>query len=235
MTMQVGMVGTDGILIASDTRWMNDPPLLNQTTGSRLTFSSSKIAINREKGIVATYARNMEVSRDVAIQVLELEEKEWEYPIRSIEAIGERALKSRGARKDAHCLIAFARPILRLFLFYLATTSSGEPVAVCQEMQETAFAGDNVNSAIFWSDQYYRKMPIERLVPLAAHLVLTAGKLNTATIGGLEIVLLDASGIQHLSDKSLQDLHLKSDQWSKRIGKMILAEQQFTYAPNVVG
>jgi len=235
MTMQVGMVGTDGILIASDTKWVASPPLApNRTTGTRNVFGASKIVIDRDKGIVAAYARNMEVSRVVATEVLTLEEKDWAYPISPIEAIGDRALKSCGARNDAHCLIAFARPVPQLFLFCLGTRN-GEPAAICQNMQTTAISGDNANSAIFWSDRYYQKMPIERLAPLAAHLVLSAGKLNTAMISGLEIVLLDSNGIRHVSDKSIEELQLKSEQWDKSIGEMILTEQQLTYAPDVIG
>src|SRR5713101_603773 len=51
MTMQVGMVGTDGVLIASDTRWMNTPRLRNNQfwAGGRYTFNSPKIRISHER------------------------------------------------------------------------------------------------------------------------------------------------------------------------------------------
>ena len=45
-------------------------------------------------------------------------------------------------------------------------------------MQTTAIAGDNVNPAIFWAERYYQELPIEKLVPLAAHLIVAASKLN---------------------------------------------------------
>jgi hypothetical protein len=41
MTMQVGMVGTDGILIASDTKWMSTLHGGGSSPGVRQTFNSS--------------------------------------------------------------------------------------------------------------------------------------------------------------------------------------------------
>jgi hypothetical protein len=97
MTMQVGMVGTDGVLIASDTRWMNTPRWSNTLEGCRHTFNSSKIRINHERGIAIGFARNMETARQVADDIISsLKDEEWEYPILPIEAIGAKVLVWRG-------------------------------------------------------------------------------------------------------------------------------------------
>jgi hypothetical protein len=62
-----------------------------------------------------------------------------------------------------------------------------------------------------------------------------AGKLNGAMISGLEIVVLDSDGIHRVSNESLEELRFKSDQWDSNMREMVLAEQQFTYAPDMIG
>jgi 20S proteasome alpha/beta subunit len=50
MTMQVGMVGSDGIVLASDTKWTH-PPKEIQSSAKRFSSTRDKIRIEREKGI----------------------------------------------------------------------------------------------------------------------------------------------------------------------------------------
>ena len=85
MTMQVGMVGTDGVLIASDTRVMN-----NITTGPseqpylpRQTVDKSrKIIVNHKRGIAISLAKSMETAGRVAAAVIAgLKDKEFAYPL----------------------------------------------------------------------------------------------------------------------------------------------------------
>ncbi|HWO37109.1 MAG TPA: hypothetical protein VNO32_50680 [Candidatus Acidoferrum sp.] len=45
-------------------------------------------------------------------------------------------------------------------------------------MKTLALAGDNVNPAIYWAERYHETQPIERLAPLAAHVIFAAHKLN---------------------------------------------------------
>jgi hypothetical protein len=56
MTMQVGMVGTDGLLIASDTQWTKNRELV------RHSIDSTKFNINHDCGIAISRARSMETA-----------------------------------------------------------------------------------------------------------------------------------------------------------------------------
>jgi len=236
MTLQVGMVGTDGVLIASDTRWMNTPRWANPESPPRATFNSPKIIVNHARGIAISCARNMETAHHVASEIISgLKDEDWEYPILPIEGIGAKVLPSAGERNDAQCLIAFTRPTPRLFLFQFGMIN-GQWGSICQSMQTTAIAGDNVNPAIFWAERYYRELPIESLLPLAAHLIVSAGALNPTAISGLEIVLCDAAGLHRLSDDSTRDLKAKATESDRNIGDLFLSHrQQFTYAPDAGG
>jgi hypothetical protein len=239
MTMQVGMVGTDGVLIASDTRWMHSPRLRPNEpwAGERYTFNSTKIKISHERGIAVSSARNMETAGHVATTIIStLEDEELLYPILRIETIAAKVLQSAEAeRNDAQCLVALVRPFPQLFLLHFGMVN-GEWGPFCQKMKTTAIAGDNVNPALYWAERYYEPAPVESLIPLAAQVVVTAHKLNNGSISGLEVVLCTASGIRRLSDESTNELEAKANDWDKAMGELFRGHrQQFTYAPNVVG
>jgi hypothetical protein len=124
-------------------------------------------------------------------------------------------------------------PQLLLFQFGII---NGEWGPLCQRMETIAIAGDNLNAAIFWAERYYKKMPIEQLAPLAAHLVNDARILSSGTISGLEIILCKRNEILRMSDESIQKLLEISAEWSRSIGELFLNHRlQFTYTPNMIG
>lgn len=225
MTMQVGIVGTDGVLIASDTKWMNTPSMVRGSGDDvRHSFNSSKIIISESRGIAVSCARNMETARHVANKIIsELKDEEW--PILPIEEIGTQVLSSAGERDDAQCLIIFARPIPRLFLFQFAMVN-GKWGPLCQKMNTKAVAGDNVNPAIFWAERYYQRRPIRELAPLAAQVIIAAGKLNPGAISGLEITLSDAAGIHRLSDESIRGLESMANELDESTGASLSRQTQ---------
>jgi len=190
------------------------------------------------RGMVISSARSMETAGAVGHKIIaELKDDDFLYPILPIENIAKDVLASvvRQERSDAQCLIAIRQPVPQLFLFQFGNINN-EYGRICQKMESIAIAGDNLNAAIFWGERYYARLPIEQLIPLAAHLIVCAHKLNTATIDGLEIVLCTTSAIRRLSAESIEELKVKADEWDKTISKLFLNHrQQFTYAPDVVG
>ena len=72
MTIQIGMIGTDGIVIASDTRWMHTPRTITLNEPyPRQTFDASKIVTDYPRGIAISCAKNMETARLIADRFLE--------------------------------------------------------------------------------------------------------------------------------------------------------------------
>jgi len=69
----------------------------------------------------------------------------------------------------------------------------------------------------FWAERYYQRRPIRELLPLASFLIVAAAKLNTAMIGGLEIVLCDAFGLHRLPDASIRDLESRVNRLDETI------------------
>ena len=116
MTLQVGLVGTDGIVIASDTRWGEEIVEDGNNMILRQTFSSPKITINRERGLAISRSQNMETATLWTSKILStLKDEEWEYPVLPIEAIGAEVLKQAGDRNRVQCLMVFSKPKPRLF------------------------------------------------------------------------------------------------------------------------
>lgn len=231
MTMQTGMVGEDGILIAGDTK------VMNTYRGVRQSSTTSKVKISHKRGMVIASARNLENSNRIADDIIDLlKPEELEWPILPIEQIARNVLSLPGAteRDDAQCLIVLAQPKLRLFFLQVGTVNK-QRGPICQEIRDKVVAGDDTNAAVFWSEKYYERKPIRDLIPLAGHLVVSAGDLNPTAISGLEVVLCEPSGIHRLSDSSIAELELKSAQWDEEMrASFARYPHRLTYAPDVV-
>ena len=131
-----------------------------------------------------------------------------------------------GSINPPHCLIVFKGPPPRLFdVFYIASSDS-EVVPECLEVA-VGIAGHTTNAALYWAERYSRiipKMSVERLIPLAAHLIVSAGIINPGGISGLEIAYCDAEGFHRLSKEKNREWESKAEGWDRRIGKMILGK-----------
>lgn len=207
MTMQVGMLATDGIVLAGDT-WSH-----SETT-VRSGYSSSKIRINDTAQIAVTCARDMVLASHVAEAIMSgVQGKDWQNCERFIR---DAACEAAGER-DIECIVAFAGNLPALYQFQYV---KGEKY--CSRIIDCIHAGDVTNAAVFWTMRYYRHLPVDRLSRLAAHLIVTSAKLNTATIKGLEVVFCKASGFQRLPVKQTLALQTTARELDERIGELIL-------------
>lgn len=247
MTMQVGMVGSDGVLIASDTLRTNEPNWLPSLSEKplqvRQTFGASKIIVAHDGGIAISSAKIMNTAERVANEIIAgLKDGEMAQPRKAIEQIGADVLPfiNGNERKIAHCLIAIIQPPpARLYSFeftYEAGPSGPICKPICHEVETSVAAGDNVNAAVFWKERYYREQPIRKLVPLAAHMIVSASKLNSGSIRGLEIVLCKPSGIRRIDKKSIHKLLTQANRWDKQIGSLFSNyRQDFTFSDKAAG
>jgi hypothetical protein len=185
--------------------------------------------------MAVSFARSMETSERIAAAILLLDDSAWGNPIQSLCDAANAVLQSSTVgRGDSQCLIVSTKPTLRAY-FLRAAQIGGYWQPFCQEVIGYAIAGDDNNSAIFWIQRYYKKEPVIALLPLAAQLIVVAGKLNSAAIGGLEIVTCDSGGCRRISDESIAALESAAEEWDKRIRALFSDyAQQFTYAPSVI-
>jgi hypothetical protein len=206
MTMQVGMVGTDGILIASDKVWT--------LSGIRGSHTATKFRYSVERGVGVACSES-DISLNVAAKIVaELDAGHFEHPCREVERMAgdvmcgfDRShLKIRGILPpQSQCLIAIAKPF---GLFSLKVGPEGQK---CQYIEDKTRVGDTQNSAVFFMEEYYALRPIKHLRLLAAHIVFEASRRNPTGIGGLEILECDSSGLRMLPPDEINRLKKRSD------------------------
>ena len=225
MTMQVGMVGTDGVLIASDTQHTEE-------MGLRASSNSSKIRIDEDCGVLVSLSGKLVAAGYLADEIIARTKKAplWrQTEMGSLGEIGQSILRRvpQGG-EPCQCLVVFTRPEIQLHRFQMVLIGK-EWGIVADEESGRVYAGDCKNSAIYWAERYYPrrpKLPIKELMPLVAHLIHTAHLLNTVTISGLEIVLCDKEGIRRVPDEDIALLEQQSEERDKSIGEALLHASQ---------
>jgi 20S proteasome alpha/beta subunit len=201
MTMQIGIVGSDCVVLASDLQWFDE-------TGTRVTYNSSKIVFDSTKGI-AVGCSGSSISRIVQNRIVEdLAPNDFEFPYQPIKRIVQSVLTKVSYRDTQWLIVLDTKPRARLFS--LQTQGSRPDLFDFIEVSNKTYAGDAKNPAVFFSEAYYDRGPVEQLEMLAAHVILTAPRLNNAGIGGLEILVCDKSGFRMLSPDKIQELEMRS-------------------------
>jgi len=220
MTMQIGMIGTDGIVLASDTKYTRSP--LFECDAKRYGFASSKIGISDDGRIAATRAMNMRYATHAACSIISglqndmhLRDVYTDYT-HKIEGIGTSAALDF----DAECIVAFADPEPSMYRFRSGKSDSENR---CQKILNKIPAGDVSNSAVFWSERYYARVPVSRLIRLAAQVVVSAGEINNGGIEGLEIVYFDAfsSRFHRFTEAQNRTLETEAKKHGKRVGNLV--------------
>jgi hypothetical protein len=217
MTMQVGMVGSDGIVIASDLKWGGD------SGGSRETHLAPKIKVNDALGI-GVACSEAEVSLNIATDILnQFKESDHEYPCLALERIARGGMdgfdRARATRPQSHCLIALRGKPFRLYSLRVGPEGQN-----CTEVFDRRRAGDPGNPAMFFAQAYYSPRPISELTFLAAHVVLTAPRFNSDGIGGLEILSAhEETGFRMLSSDEIEELKERSSALHETISRALFS------------
>jgi hypothetical protein len=234
MTMQVGMVASDGIVLASDSLEYAEQRVSRFSSRSgvepRITYSASKIRVAEHGKVAVSCAGDVGESFDLADAILSRLSREfWASPEPRIEETVKTGMEKQEWR-GAESLIVLSEPSPSLFLLQclLKDEKTGERRPLCRRVPMWAFAGDSTNAAVFWAVRFYRSIPsesrtIETLKPLAAQIVTDGGHMSSGSIGGLEIVYSDRSGIHALSSSQNQALEAEAALRGSRIQEMILS------------
>lgn len=239
MTMQVGMRSPDGIVLASDTYWTDSPSLgrAQLRAAGRNGTDSTKFRINQAKGIAIACAGDMDTAGLIAEAILSgWEDGHLSNPEGNLEDFCESVPDVH--KRRAQCLVVLTRPVPQMFIVNTMPSNENAWEPWCRSSSTMLIAGDTINAAIFWIEKYYRKwiprsLPMEQLIPLAAHMIGQAKTLNTAGIGGLEIILCNSRKIRRLSEYSRELLERQAEQWDDAIGDLFLNHQpRYIYAPN---
>lgn len=151
----------------------------------------------------------------------------WLNPGPQIRAIAS-AHSARRHWGAVECLVALVEP--SPVLFHLQCLEQGTET-FCPQITSFGFAGDRCNAAIFWAMRYYNVRTaevrsVQSLLHLASQLIIDAGRLNSGSIGGLEMVYSDASGFRRLGESAIRDLEAQAQSLNKCIEELIFPEDQ---------
>ena len=139
-----------------------------------------------------------------------LENQKREYLEGTIRNIGSDVITNvKGA--DCELIIALSDPIPQLYFFQYC-----RQVAQGLRIISYVHAGDSLNSAIFWTQQYYAILPVNQLTLLGALAVVAANERSSGGVEGLEIVVCDTAGVHRLSDNG-------AEIWNQRRGYKLKA------------
>lgn len=231
MTMQVGLVGLGGIVLASDTRITTEPAgVTSEKIGRaiRCAAACSKIKFSDNGSMAISCAEDVESACLVAEHIIsDLTAEELANPDLipdAITRIAETVLSN--GKRGVQCLVVLADHGGLLFRLQYGQTDPKNPnsdwKAACGPCITRGFAGDVTNPAIYWAEQYHCEfLPVRQLVPLAAQLIISAHQLNNGFVDGLEIVICEDSKISLLPPAQVAELKAKAGKLNKTIGAMV--------------
>jgi hypothetical protein len=215
MTMQVGMMASDGIILASDTSWQRK--VVGCEMGTWHTSGGYKIKISDSKKIAVSCAMDMCEAYRIASEFLAaLDGVDLYAREQKIIDIARSIPNHLGVE----CFVAFAEPVPSLFLMQHI---EGSTYPIVQPIINKAFAGDSLNPALYWAQRYYSNLPVDRLKNLAAHIIAEAGILNPCLIGGLDIVIGKNGEFSRLSQQETDTLIQQSRKCADAFGKSVLS------------
>lgn len=241
MTLVLALRGTDGVVLAADTKGNESHSSYTHSGQSLTTVTSgrhtTKILTSKKHGIMVAFAERDE-ARHAARQFIE-----------QIDRIENPPLDLRSAL-DSACqqtckdypyggtpgkplylygsLVAVNvnnknKPISR-FEFHRKADGSWFPDHL--DTNDNQVAGLTTNSALFFFEQYYsfwkNPQPIERLISIAGHIILSAARLTEDRIDGLEIAVCQNDGKpKFVQAETIREVYARSEMINKDIADLL--------------
>jgi hypothetical protein len=224
VTFQVGMVGSDGAVLASDTRALSTAGVQSGiSAGVDCSSTTQKLFCYDELRCAYCVAGNDNTIRWIANGVHDRLKKLRESRLGSDEvkallwdAVNEvckpRMNEFGDPSSPRHYHVAGAMLLAyrgkdKVELWRIDLTGFAPGV---NPVLDKVVQGDSANSAAFFL-RYYRPVSVKGLLPIAAHCILTAGKMNPSGVEGLEIVVATIGETRKLEKQELEVLREASD------------------------
>jgi hypothetical protein len=216
MTMQVAMIGSDGIVLASDLKWVTN---ISTYPPRRTHHFESKIRIHG--GIAISCAGEMLDSLRLADEIISHWHEGEGNALRCVRACENPPLQYIG--RECILAVASSRRLIHLQEILMEDGDSGKRWQfLVNRAQRVQTAGDEGNDARFWLRYYDTSLSVEELKGLAAHLVVEAQNFNNAMIGGLEVVVSNDAAFRQLSEEECQRLEADARKNATEVGGLIL-------------
>ena len=214
VTLQIGMVGSDGFVIVGD-MWKHVPSSKRQWFG----YVGTKLMISPSGKSLAAVARDVDVASDVATEIFAQLESSSEGRIDRIKEISSRVAQGH----DIECFVIFTQP--QPEMYFIQKDKSGP--TTCELMYGCYPLGDAGNPAYYWTMRYYGAgKTVDQLVRIGALVVIEAARFNNAMIQGLEVATIDGQGLRIWDRKESDALKSEIDVLESRISALVQGTPQ---------
>jgi hypothetical protein len=221
MTLQVALVGTDGIVLGSDRKENFTPP--SPTLSDSVTTSSQGCKIFRDdsRGVMACWS-GQNPAKEVARQVVKMPDADIQKPQAWVALANE--VFDRESRKlgmdyaESEVILVTKNDLTTIHRIKVDRESLWVPVL------DKAIAGHTANAAVYFTERFYpkdKKLPMADLIPLVAHTILDAGRANPYGIEGLEIVCCSREGLLSVTDNEISRLTEFSSRVESEIKRLL--------------
>jgi hypothetical protein len=216
MTLQIGLLAKDGILVASDTRVLNNPN--KEGAYIELYEHANKIIRSVSEDTVIAWSRNRP-SEEFLSSAVEAFDRDWE----NFTALRERCIQawkiertSRPGENIACCLLAATAGSREMYRAEFSDTGAVDVHTFYENlMPRGIITGNEGNSACFLIHRYLPKtsgVSVDNLLPWAAHYILAAGKINPHGVDGLLIYVSRSGGkFKRFSENLRKELESNSE------------------------
>jgi hypothetical protein len=234
VTFQVALLGSDGFVVASDTK------ITDERCGVRTGSSGPKVFTftNREAKISCACACSG--AADLAFQAkdkLFIRLRTGESSLSASNVCSELLQIGDDIRKNSFGTSVAPGNSHACGSLLLALAESGKPtlwrlditqaMPTCEQVYDKSAAatdarkrvvGDHLNSSVFFTEQYYEpNRLVDELVFLAAHTVLMAGRRNPENVNGLEIVKCKNGELSQLAEGEIRAFRHRSVELDDKI------------------
>jgi hypothetical protein len=221
MTIALGLLGSNGWVLASDTKALQTTNILiDNTPPSLATFSSStgKICWDEKAKIIYAYS-GTHIGRLAAAKICEKSLSTWDADRALLctetanQTFAEFAQSRLNDQDMPRAILIFTEPRLEMWSVHIRDKSEA-----IQHLDK-ALIGDVHNGAKLFPSLYHStQQPVERLLRLAAHTVLMGHSCAPGEIDGLDIWTGDRQGhVRQLNEVELASMRKVSRSLDKTI------------------
>jgi hypothetical protein len=218
--MQIGMIGKDGIVLASDKTWSTTWVKRDRAKIQELRdeHNDSKILLSPTGDVAVSCADDMIAAIDVAEKVI----SGWNPETDDSKCSALKTLvEPLCSHRSFQCIVASTHPEPGLFCISYDLRSDDRPLSITRALDRIC-AGDRANAAKFWHLRYYdRNLPTPKLFSLAAQLITDAAVLNSGIIGGFDLAVSKRGVSRRIPKQKCDSLAEVAQQRSKAVSELI--------------
>ena len=182
MTLAIGAIAKDGMVVAADTK------IQRIRNGGRFTTENGKLFMSEGCSFVTAVAGNS-IGYKVAHAIHDGWKDEW--PAKAMGLADDSLNDTLGTEdnEDKRNSVAFELIIVKPKIRKMYVLESNRRINCEEYMGGKLFAGDQCNLSLFWMQRFYNKnLMIKDLKPLVAMTIIEAGILNHTSIEGITMM-----------------------------------------------